>query len=73
MKRDASTAFTGNRIHCVRVLSRVAVRHANLTQRAQTADRTSEQKDRANDQRECDQPINQADPYITLPSVRSVN
>jgi hypothetical protein len=73
MKHDVSTAFTGDDIHCVRVLSRVSIGHANLTQRAQTADRTPEQKDRANKQRECDQPINQTDPYITLPSVRSVN
>jgi hypothetical protein len=48
----------------VRVLSRVAVEHTKLTQRAQTADGTSEQKDGANDQGERDQSKNQADPYI---------
>jgi len=67
--RGASTDFIGDGIHCVHVSPRVAPSRADLTQRSQTADRTSEQKDGANDQRERDQPINQADPYIPLPSV----
>jgi hypothetical protein len=67
--RDGSTAF----IDDVRISPLVAPSHANLTQPAQTSDRTSVQNDGANDQRERDQPINRADPYIPLPSVRSVN
>jgi hypothetical protein len=67
--RDASTAF----IQGVRVSLWVAPSHANLTQRAQTADRTSEQEDGANDQRERDQPKNHADPYIPFESMRTTD